>query len=119
MLRPSEQFGTGCFINANVNNPSGQSFTLLAPINATANREAVRPIMETDAPMMLEVPAYSEFGGTLVPVMLMAPCGPLVVDVGPVQCQMGVGDGGPVGACSMPIEVIAEPGMAQARLVGG
>ena len=118
VLRPSEQFGSGCFINANVNNPSGESFTLLAPINASANGEMVRPVMESDEPLMFDIPAYSENGGTLVPTMLMAPCGALVVDVGPVQCRMGVGDGGPVGACPMPIEVIAEPGMAQARLVG-
>lgn len=119
VLRPSEQFGSGCFINANVTNPSGESFTIFAPISATANGETVRPVMDSDEPLRLEIPAYSENGGTLVPTALMAPCGPLVVDVGPVQCQMGVGGGGTVGACPMPVEVIAEPGMAQARLVGG
>ena len=108
-FRPAEQFGTGCFLNAELANPSGEVFTLFAPINATANGQPVRPALNPGEPVVLEIAAYTETGATLTPPMLMSPCDTLVVGVGPVECRMGVGDSGPLTACPLPLEVMAIP----------
>ena len=108
-FRPSEQFGTGCFLNAELANPSGEAFTLFAPISATANGQPVRSALNPGDPVALEVDAYSDFGQALTPPMLMSGCDALVVSVGPVECRMGVGDSGPLTACPLPVEVMAVP----------
>lgn len=116
-FRPAEQFGAGCFLNAELANPSGEAFTLFAPINATANGQPVRPVLNPDEPAVLEIAAYTETGATLVPPMLMSPCGALVVSVGPVECRMGVGDSGLLTACPLPVEVMAIPEFTDLFLV--
>ncbi len=116
-FRPTEQFGTGCFLNAEIANPSGKAFTLFAPINATANGQPVRPVLNPGEPVVLEIAAYTETGTTLTPPMLMSPCDALVVSVGPVECRMGVGDSGPLTACPLPVEVMAIPEFTDLFLV--
>ena len=118
VLNPVEQFGTGCFINAELSNPSGQAFTLFAPINATANGQKVSPVIDPATPAMLEVSAYTRTGNSLTPVMLMSSCDMLVVSVGPVKCRMGVGSAGPSTACPLPVEVMAIPEFVDLFLVG-
>ena len=116
-FRPAEQFGTGCFLNAELANPSGEAFTLFAPINATANGQPVRPALNPGEPVVLEIDAYTETGATLTPPMLMSPCGALVVSVGPVECRMGVGDSGSLTSCPLPVEVMAIPEFTDLFLV--
>ena len=60
-------------------------------------------MIDPEIPAVLEISAYTETGASLVPVMLMSPCDQMVVMIGPVQCRMGVGDGGPLTACPMPV----------------
>ncbi|MCO5156355.1 MAG: hypothetical protein M9945_06310 [Aquamicrobium sp.] len=116
-FRPAEQFGTGCFLNAEIANPSGEAFTLFAPINATANGQPVRPALNPGEPVVLEIDAYTETGATLTPPMLMSPCDTLVMGVGPVECRIGVGDSGPLTACPLPVEVMAIPEFTDLFLV--
>ncbi|MCG6114890.1 MAG: VWA domain-containing protein [Mesorhizobium sp.] len=118
VLKPVEQFGSACFVNGEVSNPSGQSFTLFAPIDATANGQKVLPVINPEVPAVLEISAYTETGASLVPVMLMSPCDQMVVTIGPVQCRMGVGDGGPLTACPMPVEAMALPEFTDLAIVG-
>lgn len=68
---------------------------------------------------MLEVTAYAESGAGLSPIALMAPCDELAVMLGPVQCRMGVGDGGPLTSCPMQVEAIAMPEFADLAVVDG
>lgn len=116
-FRPAEQFGTGCSLNAEISNPSGEAFTLFAPINATANGQPVRPVLNSDALVVLEIDAYTETGATLTPPVLMSPCDRLVVSVGPVECRMGVGASGPLTACPLPVEVMAIPEFTDLSIV--
>ena len=116
-FRPVEQFGTGCSMNAEIANPSGEAFTLFAPINATANGQAVRPALRAGEPVVLEIDVYTETGATLTPPMLMSPCNTLVVSIGPVQCRMGVGDSGSLTDCPLPVEVTAIPEFADLVLI--
>ena len=118
VLNSTEQFGSSCFITAQISNPSGQAFTLFAPINATANGQQVRPVINPETPAMLEMTAYVENGASLVPVALMAPCDQLAVMLGPVQCRMGVGDAGPLASCPMQVEAMAIPEFADLAVVG-
>ncbi|MDH0367897.1 vWA domain-containing protein [Brucella anthropi] len=117
-FRPAEQFGTGCFLNAELSNPSGESFTLVAPINATANGQQVRPVLNPDEPVMLEIDAYTDTGAALTPPMLMSPCETLVIGLGPVQCRMGVGSSEPLSACPLPVEAVAIPEFTDLFVVG-
>lgn len=119
VLSSSTQFGSACFINARLSNPSGESFTLFAPIKATANGQPVRPVLNPDMPAMLEVTAYAESGAGLSPIALMAPCDELAVMLGPVQCRMGVGDGGPLTSCPMQVEAVATPEFADLAMING
>ncbi|WP_373356255.1 hypothetical protein [Pseudoroseicyclus sp. CXY001] len=116
-FRPAEQFGTGCVLNAELANPSGEAFTLYAPISATANGQPVRPVLNPDDPAVLEIDAYTEAGATLAAPALMAPCGALVVSVGPVECRLGAGSSGPLTACPLPVEVRAMPEFADLFLL--
>lgn len=118
VLNPTDQFGSACFINAAVSNPTGEAFTLLAPINATANGRKVSPVINPETPAMLEVSVYSDTGASLTPIMLISSCNTLVVSVGPVKCRMGVGDQGTVSTCPVPLEVSASPEFADLYLVG-
>ena len=117
-FRSAEQFGTGCFLNAEIANPSGEAFTLFAPINATANGQPVRPALNPEKPVMLEIDAYTETGATLTPPVLMSPCEALVVAVGPVQCRMGVGGSAPLTVCPLPVEAVAIPEFTDLHVVG-
>lgn len=117
-IRPAEQFGTGCFLNTELANPSGEAFTLFAPISATANGQPVTPALNPGDPVVLEIDAYSDAGQALTPPMLMSPCAALVVSVGPVECRMGVGNSGPVTACPLPVEVMAVPEFTDLFIIG-
>lgn len=117
-FRPADQFGTGCFLNAELANPSGQSFTLFAPINATANGQPVGPVLNPETPVVLEIDAFAEIGATLTPPMLLGSCEELVVAVGPVQCRMGVGGTDPLTVCPLPVEAVASPEFTDLYVVG-
>ncbi|TCK19754.1 hypothetical protein EV667_4212 [Ancylobacter aquaticus] len=116
-FQPVTQFGAGCSLKAELANPSGEAFTVFAPINATANGQPVRPALNPDAPVVLEIDAYTEAGASLTPPTLMSPCDTLVVGVGPVKCRMGVGSSKPLTACPLPVEVMAIPEFTDLYLV--
>lgn len=118
-FRPTEQFGSACVLQVELSNPSGEAFTLFAPISATANGHPVTAVVDPDKPVVMVISAYTDFGGTLGAPMLSARCSPLVIGVGPVQCRMGIGDEGPLTDCPLPITLSADPEFADLFLIGG
>jgi hypothetical protein len=116
-FRPSEQFGA-CRLNAELANPTGESFTLLAEVQASIDGVAVQSVLDPGSPAMLEVTAYAATGAALTPPTMMGACSRLVVSVGPARCRMGVGHSGPVTDCPAPVEALADPEFLDLFMIG-
>ncbi|WP_127144013.1 vWA domain-containing protein [Pelagibacterium montanilacus] len=117
-LKPETQFGSGCFIAADLAQRGHEPFTLVAGLSAQANDAPVTSVLNPDEPMVLEIDAFTDRGAALSPVMMMSACDAIALTVGPIQCRMGTDSAAPLQACPLPVEVSTSGALAALSVAG-
>src|SRR5690606_2465086 len=110
------QFGAGCFIKFETDNPSGETFTAYAPVSASNNGMPVAPLIG-DEPLVMEIVTAGNYGAALGQAMFGSACERLAVDVGPVLCRMGAPPAGDLVACPLPVEVVGDNNLSAVTMV--
>lgn len=97
------QFGTGCFISADLTGPEGRDYTMIAPVTATANGQDIRSVLDPEAPLAFEIYSFGSTGESTSDLMLLAPCEAITLDFATPQCGFREGDGIVTRDCPAPV----------------
>jgi hypothetical protein len=110
------QFGAGCFIKFETDNPSGATFTAYAPVSASSNGMPVAPLIG-DEPLVMEIITAGNYGAALGQAIFGSACERLAVEVGPVLCRLGAPPAGDMVACPLPVEVLGDTNLFAVTMV--
>jgi hypothetical protein len=99
------QFGTGCFISAELTGPAGSAYRMTIPVTATADGQELRGVVEPDKPLAFEIYSFGSTGQSTANLMLMAACSAITLDFGLPECRFAEGDGTAVRDCPAQVHI--------------
>ncbi len=116
-LISTTQFDSGCFINFENEDPSGQTFTAYAPVSAHINGVPANPLISSEEPLVMEIVTNGTYGAAIGQAALRGACERMTVEIGPVLCRMGAPPAGELVACPLPVEVLSDGNLLEAKIV--